>query len=331
MSDSSTTPEAEAPVGVTAESPAAQQTPASPAEGVKEPSMLSTVLGALEKTDKASPADGSGNEPAPEADAAKAGDGDGEITEDELKHYSERAQKRIRHLAKQVRETDDFVKAARPKVETFDKILGYVESKGLSTEEVDFTFAVMGAVKTNPEQALEALRPVIAELERRVGVVLPPDLQEDVRLGMITQQRALELSQQRAKAERLEQTSAAQTERQQAAQQQEQSQRFIGAVHNSIAAWEQDKAVKDPDWSQKSPLVAERLELEFRRNPGAVRSPNDAVALARKIAADVDKTFRTIRPAPRSMTPVMGGGSPSPRSASQPSSIKDVINQTLGR
>lgn len=312
------------------ENTSAESTPAQP-EGDKQETMLSTVLGVLKGSAEEPPAsDASGDKP--EGDAAQEAKPEeplGEFSEEELKGLGARAQRRIRDLAAKVKTVNEQFEAVRPKVETFDKILNFVESRGLSTQEVDFTFAVMGAMKTNPAAAYEALKPVMAQLEARVGVKLPDDLAEDVRLGLITEERARELSQTRAAAkingERAE-TISRQTQEQAQAQ---ATQQFIGGVHSAVATWEQTQRARDPDWNQKSDIIAEKLELAFMKNGADIKSPQQAVQLANQVLESVNKMFARAKPAPKEIRPVMGGSS-SPRSAPAPQSMLDVVKMNLG-
>lgn len=314
----------------TVENTSAESTPAQP-EGAKEETMLSTVLGVLKGSPEEPPAsDGSGDKPDGAASQeAKPEEPLGEFSEEELKGLGARAQRRIRDLAAKVKDRETELNSYRPKVETFDKILNFVESRGLTTQEVDFTFAVMGAMKTNPAAAYEALKPVMAQLEARVGVQLPEDLASDVNLGLITEERARELS--RARAEAKLSTERANTITQQTAEQAEarQTQQFIGSVHSAVATWEQAQKARDPDWNQKSDLIAEKLELAFLKNGANVKTPNDAVAIANKVLQDVNAVFARAKPAPREIRPVTGGSS-SPRSAPAPQTMLDVVKMNMG-
>jgi len=312
------------------ENTAAESTPSQP-EGDKQETMLSTVLGVLKGSTEEPPAsDGSGNKPEGDASAeAKPEEPLGEFTEEELKGLGARAQRRIRDLAAKVKASNEQFETVRPKVETFDKILNFVESRGLSTQEVDFTFAVMGAMKTNPAAAYEALKPVMAQLEARIGVQLPEDLANDVRLGLITEERARELSQTRAAAklngERAE-TVTRQTQEQ--AEEQARNQ-FIGGVHSAVATWEQTQKARDPDWNQKSDLIAEKMELAFLKNGVNVKTPQDAVAIANQVLADVNKILARAKPAPKEIIPVTAGRS-SPRSTPAPQTMLDVVKMNMG-
>jgi hypothetical protein len=279
------------------ENTSAEATPAQP-EGEKEPTMLSTVLGALGKSTEDPPAsDGAGDKPDGQAaQDAKPEEPLGEFTEEELKGLGARAQRRIRDLAAKVKSSNEQFEAVRPKVETFDKILGFVESRGLTTQEVDFTFAVMGAVKTDPKAAYEALVPVMQQLAARIGVQLPSDLAEDVRLGLITEERARELSMARSEAQLNRQRADTVTQQTQEERAQEATNRFIGSVHSAVATWEQTQKARDPDWNLKSDIIAEKLELAFLKNGASIRNPQEAVQIANTVLQDVNKQFQRFKP-----------------------------------
>ncbi len=305
-----------------------QESPPAASEGVNE-SMLDVVQAALKPKEEAPASD----EPDPakaEAPGAAAEEPIGELTDDELNKYGPRAQKRIRDLVQKNKELAGFRQEVEPKVQSFDKMMGFVREKGLTTEEVDFTFAIMAAVKESPQLAYDALRPILGELERRIGVKLPEDLQNDVRIGLITPERATELSRARAQAQLATSRVTEVTQQTQQRQAVENHQRFVGSVHSTIGAWEQQQAQKDPDWSLKSPRMAERLELELRRDPSRVRTPQQAIALAESIKSAVDAELRAIRPKPREIRPGASGGSSSPRSPAAPQSMLDVVMGAVG-
>lgn len=300
-------------------------------EAVKEESMLDVVQAAL-KTPKEDAAASDEPEPAKAGDpgSEKPEEALGELTDAELAKYGPRAQRRIRGLVKEVNDLRKGSQELAPKAEFHDKVVGFIQQKGLTTEEVDFTFAMMAAVKENPRVAYDALVPIVQELQRRVGIQLPDDLQQDVNVGLITPERARELSVTRAEAARNSERATQIEQRTQAERQQAQRTQFVQNVHGTIANWENQNRAKDPDWSLKSNRIAEKLELAFVRNQANIRSPQDAYALAEQVRQEVDKEFATFRPRPKPVAPVMAGGSSSQRSAAAPNSMLDVVKQALG-
>lgn len=332
MVDSSTTEvEGQKPVDQTTEGVATAADSPPQQEAVKEESMLDVVQAAL-KTPKEDAA--ASDEPDPAKAAApgseKPEEALGELTDAELAKYGPRAQRRIRDLVKQTHELRRMQQEYAPKADFHDKVVGFIQQKGLTTEEVDFTFAMMAAVKENPRVAYDALVPIVQELQRRVGVALPDDLQQDVNVGLITPERARELSQARAEAALNGQRAEQIEQRTRAEQAEQQRQRFVGGVHGVIANWEQQNKARDPDWSLKSNRIAEKLELAFVRNAAQIRTPQDAVNLAENIRKEVDQEFSQFRPKPKPVVPVVGGSSSSQRSAA-PTSMLDVVRGALGQ
>lgn len=297
-----------------------------PAEGEKPSSMLSAVLGALNKDKEGSPASeqpgdkaAEGQTPDPKADEAL-----GPLTEEEFKQYGARAQRRIRELVGSVNAHRQQLQAIAPKAEVFDQMDTYIREKGLTEKDVEFTFAIMAAVKEDKPEALEALKTIVSALEQRMGVQLPADLAEEVRLGVISQQRAQELSMARRAADRAQREATQVTERTQQERVQEGHRQLVGSVHQTVADWEGRQRAKDPDWDRKAPRMMEKIELEFRRNAANIRTPQDALALADQVLKSVNEEFRQFMPRPKPMKPVVGGNS-SPKPPAAPSSMLDLV------
>lgn len=302
------------------------------AEGEKPQSMLSAVLGALKDGKEGSPAsDTAGDKP----DAAATQDTKpedqplGPITEEEFKQYGARAQRRIRDLVGHVNAYRQQLEAFGPKAEVFDKMDSFIREKGLSEKDVEFTFAIMAAVKEDKPEALEALRTIVNAMEQRMGVQLPSDLAEEVRLGLITPQRAQELSVARRTAEREARTREQVVERTESQRAAEQHSQLVGGVHQAVASWEQQQAAKDPDWSRKSPRLMEKIELAFVRNAAQIRTPRDAIALAEHVRKQVDDEFRALVPRPKPIRPLTGGTS-SPKAPGAPSNMLELVRSVVG-
>lgn len=279
---------------------------------------------------KTTPADP--NAPPVEGETPKP-EGDEEPTEDELKKYAPHARKRIGQLLGQRKEARELSESLQREVEPLkaqaqiaQQLQSFVQSNGLTKEDLDTGFSIMGLMRSNPQQALDALMPILSGLQERVGNVLPNDLANEVREGKLTVERAFELSRTRATMTRTQETMA---ERAEAERQQAQQQQFQQAVQNAATAvsdWERTKSTSDPDWHLKQERIGQLVELEVRRS-GFPQTSQAAVALHQRALEAVNGEFRKLRPAPRAMN--MATGHANPNSVSEPKSLLEAAMQGL--
>lgn len=301
-----------------------QDTAGSPAADVKgksEPeSMLEAVKAALskDKAPEASPAsaDGRGKdgEEAAEGEDPAGEDLPDEVTDEELRGYHSRTRRRIRKLLDKNRELAGQIEGLSEKAQRFDGITAFVENARLTTEEVNAGFEIMRLMKHDPEKALNALVPYVLELQRITGATLSDDLRQAVEQGMITEDAARELSRHRsreslaqAEARRASEAAARQSEERRRA---DEAAELTDTVASAISEWENTVLAKDPDREAKHPLVEseiERLILKAKAEGKLPRTAQEAVAMAEKAYAEVNKRVRLFAPKPREIRTVTSG------------------------
>jgi hypothetical protein len=252
--------------------------------------------------------------------------------------YDRTAQGRIRHLNDQTKELTTKIERLTPDAEVGRQILDYVESRGLKTEQLDNVLEMTALIASGRyDDALTVLAPIYQELQQRAGLVLPANLQQEVRLGYITEARARELHKAQTTAKNVvqrEQVQAqTQAERDRARAEADQQSAYQQRVHKSASAvtdWERAKLATDPDWNLKQPLVAAELELQLRRL-GRAKYPDDrsAVTLADQVLATVEQRLKTLAPRPMQVRTATSQAA-SPRSQARPRSLEDAVNQALG-
>jgi hypothetical protein len=204
----------------------------------------------------------------------------------------------------------------------------FVQTTGLTKEDLDVGFSIMGTMRSDPQQALAMLMPIVQQLMQTTGVQLPPDLQDAVNTGRITEDHARELSQTRAKSAHLEQVSKEQVERQQREEAQRQHQTVVHSAATAVSDWERTKSAVDPDWHMKQERIAQLVELEVRRN-GFPQDAKTAVALHQKALETVNGELRKFRPAPKPMQMASGHASPNAHADTAPNSYMEAALQGL--
>lgn len=296
-----------------------------------EKSLLETVQAALEEGAKES---SPGSDPEPEAAGSPTAETPatpedeplGEITDEELKRYAPKTQRRIQQLLQERHGWEEKASAASEKASRFDQIVGFAEVNRLSNEDVAATFEIAALMKNEPDKAYEKVLPIFLHLSKLTGNVLPPDVQEKVNLGYLPEQDARELV--RLKTQTLlsqerhaEQEKRAESERQLAAQ-----QAIVTEATNATAEWEAKRSATDPDWSSKKDLVLKFTRAEIAEK-GFPRSKTEMLTLLNSVAAEVDQQTARFRPAPRAMNPATGTSSA--RATAEPTSAVEAAMLAL--
>jgi hypothetical protein len=298
--------------------------------------MLDTVNAAL-KPKEGSPTsqapDQADAEPDPASDDTDGEDTKDELSEKELDALSDRVKRRFGRLTSTIKGKDTEIGTLRPKADKLDQIMRGIAAAGLDGQDVDQMIRLGSMLKNgDPAKALEALRPVMAALERATGFELSPELKEQVRLGYLTEDHAIALS--RAQAAATHATNrAAETQRQ--SEQAAQDRALETLVSTSIAAaqkWEKAKAGKDPDWSLKQDEVAEQVQLAIQAEAlkrGSLYFPDaqEIVKLSEEALKKVNKRYSRFKPANKEILPQTSGASP--RSKVAPKNTLDIINNVL--
>jgi hypothetical protein len=324
-----TTPDTATPAAAEAQQTDAN-TPASPPATAG--TMLDAVQAALEPK-VASPAPkepDQGEEPDPDAKPAE-GDEAEELSAEELKALSWKTQQRFKKLSSTVKDARAEVDALKPKAVEYDRMVGAIQRAGIDNRELDELVEVGGMLKSNPRAAYEKIMPIVRALEGVIGEVLTPELQEQVRLGYITQEHARELQRSRATAtlssQRAEQSEAQRKEEREA----QERQTLVNSSIEAAELWDKQQA-KDPDWHLKRKEVAEQVELAIVRKSNELRKPyfptvKEFTALANEAKKTVEDRLKRFKPPLKEIIPA----TPSASTRSKPAAktTLDAINNAL--
>lgn len=314
----------------------AAETPAPKAE-VKadkgeKPSILDAVKAALKpkQPDKAPESD----KPDPTSEVKPVADGDevevsDELTAEENARLKRKTRKRIDDLLQKRAEQDKVIGETQPKAERFDQITKFFVDANISREEVNQLFDVGKNLKNNPRKAYEQLQPIYRQLETMFGDVLPQDLQQQVSRGQISAEQARELVNARTGASLAEQELQRRRQADEERQTGERQQAYVTDVKTKVSEWETSKEKSDPDWKLKQPLVMQAITAELLKPGRKPPTPAEAIEIATKAVADVEKTLKSFVPRPRAVTPITNAASTPSKPA--PSSALEAARQGLAK
>ena len=274
----------------------------------------------------------------PEKEKSKSEDDsdDFELTEDEKKAWKPKAQKRWNQLKTRFHEANEKLNEANQKLQESEADAGYyrqfnefLESNNLSKKEANDLFNIGALVKNNPIEAIKAITPIYNQLLQITGNVLPKDLQEQVKQGYMTEDRAYELSRSRAQNRHHEQRQTQEQVNNQRRQEAENQQKILGEIQTAIVAKENSWR-SDPDYQTKQNRVKDRVKIalfEAKQTGRMPQSKDDVNRMLDNIKSEVDKEFQTLRPRKQPIDPVDSGNSFT--SKPEPKNTEDVIRYAL--
>jgi hypothetical protein len=264
-----------------------------------------------------------------QADPAKAAESPlGEITEEELNRYGPKTQRRIKQLLAERSAANEEVAKLKPKAENFDKIDAFVRQNNLSNEDLAVIFELGALIKNDPVKAFERLKPINDRLAEIVGEVLPPDIQERVRLGYISQDDAKELVRARKRAELADANAQ---RREQINDQERQQQAFLERVsmcRSTANEWEAARKGTDPAWNDKAARIGELIELECYRK-GYPETKEGVTRMLDGLLEKVNAEFSRFKPKPREVRPVIGAAPT--RATAEPKSFQEAVDMALAQ
>lgn len=314
-----------APESMSADVTNAEPSTAKPqSEGVQQKSAADAVNAALNRLPSNPPKLEANLETAKSAeDSTKEPE---ELSPEELGQLSMKTQLRIRFLSNESKTLRSQLDASNKKSAEFDQFQSSMQQHRVSPEDAKATFELMGLMRSQPREALNRLHPIVTSLLQAAGLTLPQDLQEEVKAGKISQERAQELSSTRADAQRFQkqgQETQQQTER-------EAQQRHVDSLSGAADQWAAEKAGRDPDWGLKVPRVMELLKLHLYESDGLPKSTAETRKLLEEKLAQVESDMKRFSPKPTAINPPpkLTGGSPS--ATAMPTSAVDAINRALG-
>lgn len=301
-----------------------------------ESTLMKAVNTALTGEKEETPAS---EEPDPKgSDSEESAEDADELSEEDKQHFSERAQRRFRELVDkrktaegEVAEVRQELDAVKPKAEQMDRLSGFMHEHGVLPDHLNNALGLTAMINRGDPNALPILENLVAQVRKSVGETLPPELQQQVELGYITEAHAKELHKSKLHASRVEAEAKQVRERSEAERRQTETQTVVHRAVSTADAWSKEQAQSDPDWNLKRDRVTEKMENRlYRLGPeGYPRSEEAVRNLLAEVKQEVEKEIRTFRPAPKSITPGPSGSSVSPRSVAKPASLMDAVNQAL--
>jgi hypothetical protein len=256
-----------------------------------------------------------------------------ELTAEEKQRFSAKSQARFTKLATDSKAKDATIASLQPRADEYDKIDKFISQAGLTRQDVGSTLQIAAMLVNDPHGARERLRPIMAELDRVLGETLPPELQQRVDQGYLTEEDARRLNRAEANVNLSQRRTTALTEQQQQADAVREQKQLTDSTLSSITTWEANKAKSDPDWHLKRDDVAEQVELAIQRKSLELKRawfPNseEAVKLSEDALKKVSERAKRFGPKPKAVIPATNTGV-STRTTQAPKTMLEVVRANM--
>jgi hypothetical protein len=300
----------------------------SKAEGVKQKpeTMLSKVQEALEKksqtAEEKSPV--SEEEETEKTDEEKAEQKTDEAKADPEKDKPDVPKEFAKHPAWQriIKERDSF----KADASAYRNISTFMAENKISGKDAADALKLTSLAYKDPVEFLKRIDALANNVRMQIGEVLPPDLKEEVEGGLLSEDRAKELSLARNQVS-VNQRIAEQSQQQLAQVDDEQE---LQARERIFDGWAGATSKTDPDLSKKLPLMQGEL-LKLNHQFGAPQTHEEMVDRLKYAHNVVTQTMRSLVPQKQAtqQSPKFSGNSANVKT--EPKSMLDAVEAALNR
>jgi hypothetical protein len=274
------------------------------------------------------PNDDRGASPAPSAQSV---DDLGPLTQAEMDAYHPRTRKRIAKLLQEREGLQSRIGPLEAQAKTTVELQNFLKQADIAKEDFGLVLDLASAMRRGDFRTfLEGVAPYVKLAQESLGITLPPDLQQAVQTGHMTQDAARYVAQERSArllAEtRLNRTTQETSQRAHV----EAVQQFQASVAGAVQSWEQQVRRADPDYARKEPVVRDLLHAVVQER-GPPRSPAEAVEIARQAYERANAVVSRFVPTPRSTHAVPSSLNRVNGARAEPRSLKEAVHLALER
>jgi hypothetical protein len=233
--------------------------------------------------------------PATQTDGTQTAVSDTDPTEAELKRLKPETRRRFERLLQQRDEARTQLTQAEPELAQHRQLQGYLREHELAPDDVNMLLGVGACLRRGDFKGfLAGVMPYVQASEEALGLRLPPDLQQQVNDGLVSEAAAKELIQTRHRAHQAE-FRVQQDAEVRGRQSQEQQ---VLTVRQTIDNWEAETRRKDPDYPAKAAAVR-RIGQALLQERGAPRTAEEARSLVQAAYDEATTMLVKARPAPQ--------------------------------
>lgn len=272
-----------------------------------------------------------------EADLDKKTETDEEKKEAEKQEADQKGPVPYERFQEVIHQKNDFeakTKEMEPIVKAHRSVVEYLDRFGVTPEQYQEGVKILGLINSDPEEALKMLNPLVDRLKGISGDAVAQDLQNEVDEGLITLERAKELTKLRNRGS----FDKERTERERRQQAALQEQTFRSSVSTEIQRWQETKMAQDPDLVPKASADAPDGKYEVLVDRATrymqqtqFRSAKDAIDVLEKAYAEVNKLFSRFTPTKTSTRKTMSSSKSSTSASREPETLAEAIQMEAQR
>lgn len=209
----------------------------------------------------------------------------------------------------------------------FQAITGFMQQHDIQPEQVANIMHLIVLQNTDPVKFYETVAGFKGELDAKMGLVLPADLQARVDAGEISEEDAKALNSSKAQAKLLKDRQTETTERNRTREAQTNQRQTLEAMANTVNKWEEQIQTRDPDYPAKREFVQAEIRA-YIQQAGMPKTVQHAVKYAELAYETVTKRLTGVLPQrkPNSPTPQTGRQT---ETTFVPKSVEDVVSHVL--
>ena len=271
---------------------------------------------------------GQGASPAP---AREAADDLGPLTQAEMDAYHPRTRKRIAKLLQERDGLQGRIAPLEAQAKTTVELQNFLKQADIAKEDFGLVLDLAAAMRRGDFRSfLEGVTPYVKLAQESLGISLPPDLQQAVQTGHMTQDAARYVAQERS-ARQLAEAKLNRTTFETSTQNHQRAvEAFQAEVAGAVTNWEKDVRRLDPDYARKEPVVRDLLHAVVQER-GPPRSPAEAVEIARQAYERANAVVSRFIPAARATHQVPSSINRVNGARAEPKNLKEAIHLALER
>lgn len=219
----------------------------------------------------------------------------------------------------------------QPVIDAQKALNEFCQSNNVTPEEFEYWVNVAALVKTNPQRALEFLKPQLEQLQSFTGDRLTPELQAAVDNGEISLDWAKKIAASESQTKHQTKTAKLTQEQQSQRVQLEYSQ----SLDSALTKWIESKQTKIPEFKPKVGDAADGLlelwayKFAATAKTAKISSPDELVALADKSLIELQSSLSRFSPKASTGPKVSSTQARSNSSTKPINSISDAVSAAL--
>jgi hypothetical protein len=255
----------------------------------------------------------------------------GPLTQAEVDAFSPRTRKRIDEFRQQINGLKSQIAPLEAQAQTTQALQSFLRQADIAKEDFGLVLDLAVAMRRGDFRTfLEGVAPYVKLAQESLGIQLPPDLEQAVKGGHMTQDAARYTAQVRAQQQLAQGQLTRVTSEANQRQHNEAVQHFQASVAGAVSDWEKAVRRSDPDYARKEPVVRELLHAVVHER-GPPRSPAEAIEIAKEAYGRANAMASRFVPNPRSTHQVPSSINRVNGARTDPKSLKEAIHFAIER